>query len=58
VSFETEGDDLLAEVSDDGVGFGPDVQPGVGLAACARGRRSSAGRSSSRAIRGRARACG
>jgi len=58
VSLRTEGDELLAEVSDDGAGFGPDVEPGVGLAACARGRRSSAGTSSSRAIRGGPRACG
>jgi signal transduction histidine kinase len=26
-----DGDDLLAEVSDDGVGFGPETLPGVGL---------------------------
>jgi PAS domain S-box-containing protein len=32
VSLRAEGGDLLTEVSDDGVGFGPDVQPGVGFA--------------------------
>src|SRR5215207_8091650 len=32
VSLRTEGEDLLIEVSDDGAGFGPDVQPGVGFA--------------------------
>jgi signal transduction histidine kinase len=26
-----DGDDLIAEVSDDGVGFGPDASSGVGL---------------------------
>ena len=31
VSLRMEGDDLLAEVTDDGAGFGPDVEPGVGL---------------------------
>jgi PAS domain S-box-containing protein len=31
VSIEREGDDLLAEVSDDGVGFGPEAPPGVGM---------------------------
>jgi PAS domain S-box-containing protein len=32
VSVRTEGSVLLAEVSDDGAGFGPDVPPGVGFA--------------------------
>jgi PAS domain S-box-containing protein len=32
VSLRTEGEDLLVEVSDDGVGLGPDVSPGVGFA--------------------------
>jgi PAS domain S-box-containing protein len=32
VSVRMEGDVLLAEVSDDGVGFGPQASPGVGLA--------------------------
>jgi signal transduction histidine kinase len=32
VSLRTEGGDLLAEVTDDGAGFGPDASPGVGLA--------------------------
>jgi signal transduction histidine kinase len=32
VSLRTEGEDLLIEVSDDGAGFGTDVQPGVGFA--------------------------
>jgi hypothetical protein len=58
VSLRMEGPELLAEVSDDRAGFWPDVEPRVGLAACARGQRSSAGRSSSRAIRCGARACG
>ena len=31
VSVRMEGDDLLAEVTDDGAGFGPDASPGVGL---------------------------
>ena len=31
VSLRMEGEDLLAEVTDDGAGFGPDVSPGVGL---------------------------
>jgi PAS domain S-box-containing protein len=31
VSVRMEGDELLAEVTDDGVGFGTDVPPGVGL---------------------------
>jgi PAS domain S-box-containing protein len=31
VSVRVEGDDLLAEVTDDGVGLGPGVTPGVGL---------------------------
>ena len=31
VSLRMEGEDLLAEVSDDGVGLGPDASPGVGL---------------------------
>jgi PAS domain S-box-containing protein len=31
VSLQTEAGDLLAEVSDDGVGLGPDVSPGVGF---------------------------
>ena len=26
-----EGDDLLAEVVDDGLGFGPETPPGVGI---------------------------
>ena len=26
-----EGEDLIAEVADDGVGFGPDTRPGVGM---------------------------
>ena len=29
--YGVEGDDLLAEVIDDGVGLGPEVPPGVGL---------------------------
>jgi signal transduction histidine kinase len=32
VRLRMEGGDLLAEVSDDGVGLGPGVQPGVGFA--------------------------
>jgi signal transduction histidine kinase len=32
VSVWMEGEDLLIEVRDDGVGFGPDASPGVGLA--------------------------
>jgi PAS domain S-box-containing protein len=32
VSLRTEGGDLLTEVSDDGVGFGPEAAPGVGFA--------------------------
>jgi PAS domain S-box-containing protein len=32
VSLQTEGRDLLAEVSDDGVGLRPDISPGVGFA--------------------------
>jgi PAS domain S-box-containing protein len=32
VSVRVEGDDLLAEVIDDGVGLGPEVPPGVGFA--------------------------
>jgi len=31
VNLRMYGDDLLAEVSDDGVGFGPETLPGVGL---------------------------
>jgi PAS domain S-box-containing protein len=31
VSLRTEGENLLIEVRDDGVGFGPDASPGVGL---------------------------
>ena len=31
VSLRMEEEDLLAEVSDDGVGLGPDASPGVGL---------------------------
>jgi signal transduction histidine kinase len=31
VRLEMEGEDLLVEVSDDGVGLGPDATPGVGL---------------------------
>ena len=31
VSVRMEGDDLLAEVTDGGVGFRPDASPGVGL---------------------------
>src|SRR5215210_1557247 len=31
VSLEMDGDDLIAEVSDDGRGFGPETTPGVGL---------------------------
>ena len=31
VRVEMEGDDLIAEVSDDGLGFGPETTPGVGL---------------------------
>jgi PAS domain S-box-containing protein len=31
VILRMEGEDLLAEISDDGVGLGPDVSPGVGL---------------------------
>jgi PAS domain S-box-containing protein len=31
VSLQMEGKDLLAEVSDDGLGFGPETLPGVGL---------------------------
>jgi two-component system, NarL family, sensor histidine kinase UhpB len=31
VSLRMEGKDLLAEVSDDGLGFGPETLPGVGL---------------------------
>ena len=43
MSLRTEGDELLAEVSDDGAGFGPDVEPGVGLAPCTGGPSSSGG---------------
>jgi signal transduction histidine kinase len=32
VGVRMEGDDLLAEVTDDGAGFGAEVSPGVGLA--------------------------
>ena len=32
VSVRTEGEDLIAEVTDDGAGFGPDTSPGVGFA--------------------------
>jgi signal transduction histidine kinase len=31
VSVRMEGDGLLAEVTDDGAGFGPDASPGVGM---------------------------
>jgi PAS domain S-box-containing protein len=31
VSLRTEGGDLIAEISDDGRGFGPDTRPGVGM---------------------------
>ena len=31
VSLRMDGSDLIAEVADDGVGFGPDASPGVGL---------------------------
>ena len=31
VSVRMEGDDLLAEITDGGVGFGPDASPGVGF---------------------------
>jgi signal transduction histidine kinase len=31
VSVRMEGDNLLAEITDDGAGFGPDTSPGVGL---------------------------
>jgi PAS domain S-box-containing protein len=31
VTLKTEGEDLVAEVSDDGRGIGPDTTPGVGL---------------------------
>ena len=31
VSLRVEGEDLVAEVSDDGRGFGPDTRPGVGM---------------------------
>jgi PAS domain S-box-containing protein len=31
VSLHTDGGDLVAEVSDDGRGFGPDTRPGVGM---------------------------
>ena len=31
VTLKTEGSDLVAEVRDDGRGFGPDMAPGVGL---------------------------
>ena len=31
VSLRTEGDDLVAEVADDGRGYGPEVTPGLGL---------------------------
>jgi PAS domain S-box-containing protein len=31
VSLRMEGKDLLAEVTDDGIGFGPEAPPGVGL---------------------------
>ena len=31
VSLRTDGGDLVAEVSDDGRGFGPDTRPGVGM---------------------------
>jgi signal transduction histidine kinase len=27
-----EGEDMIAEVTDDGAGFGPEASPGVGLA--------------------------
>ncbi len=30
MALRTEGEDLIAEVSDDGRGFGPEVIPGVG----------------------------
>jgi signal transduction histidine kinase len=30
VSLRTEGDDLIAEVADDGRGFGPEAEPGGG----------------------------
>jgi len=31
VSLRMDGDDLLAEVADDGLGFGPETPPGVGI---------------------------
>jgi PAS domain S-box-containing protein len=31
VSLRTEGEDLIAEITDEGVGFGPDAPPGVGM---------------------------
>ena len=31
VSLRADGGDLVAEVSDDGRGFGPDTRPGVGM---------------------------
>jgi signal transduction histidine kinase len=31
VSLRAEGDDLVAEVADDGRGYGPGVAPGIGL---------------------------
>jgi signal transduction histidine kinase len=31
VSLQMDGDDLLAEVTDDGVGFGPEAAPGIGM---------------------------
>ena len=31
VSLRMDGEDLVAEVSDDGRGYGPDTRPGVGM---------------------------
>jgi signal transduction histidine kinase len=31
VTLKLEGEDLVAEISDDGRGFGPETTPGVGL---------------------------
>ena len=58
VTLKVEGSDLVAEVRDDGRGFGLDMAPGVGRGACANGPRTSAASWRSRAGRGGAPACG
>ena len=58
MTLKLEGEDLLAEVSDDRQGFGPGTVPRVGQSSMRERANSSAGNWRSRANQGRVPVCG